>query len=225
MTFVVAIEGIDGSGKGTTTRGVRARLEASGLSVATLSFPNYGRTAAARAITEVLNGTVAVADAYYLAGLFALDRAETFIAEPLPAVDVVIFDRYTLSNAAFQMVRLPEDQRDGFLAWLFDFEYRRLKVPEPDLNILMRIAPETATALVARKAARDYTDQTRDAFEADAGYQRRVADAYSDIAARQLNGPWSVVEVADVDAGAEALKAPDVVAAEVEALIRKAMNP
>ncbi|RYG10332.1 MAG: hypothetical protein EON96_16910, partial [Caulobacteraceae bacterium] len=199
MTFIVAIEGIDGSGKGTTTRGVKARLEAAGLSVATLSFPNYGKTAAARAITEVLNGEIKVDDAYYLAGLFALDRAETFIAAPLPPVDVLIFDRYTLSNAAFQMVRLPVEAQDAFLTWLFDFEYARLGVPEPDLNILMRIAPQAATDLVARKDARSYTEAKKDAFEADSGYQARVAEAYSTIAARQLNGPWAIVEVGQAD--------------------------
>ena len=217
--IMVAIEGIDGSGKGTATRAVCALLEQAGLSVATQSFPNYGKTAAAYAVQAVLNGEVKVDSAYYLASLFSLDRAETFMTAKLPDVDVVVFDRYVLSNAAFQMVRLPEDERDAFLNWLFDYEYERLGVPRPDLNILMRIDPEIATQLVAKKAARSYTTATRDAFEADSTYQQRVSDAYSSIAARQVNGPWAIVEVADSDG----MKTPDAIAAECLALIQQAV--
>lgn len=217
--IMVAIEGIDGSGKGTATRAVCALLEQAGLSVATQSFPNYGKTAAAHAVQAVLNGEVKVESAYYLASLFSLDRAETFITAKLPDVDVVVFDRYVLSNAAFQMVRLPEDERDAFLNWLFDYEYERLGVPRPDLNILMRIDPEIATQLVAKKAARSYTTATRDAFEADSTYQQRVSDAYSSIAARQVNGPWAIVEVADSDG----MKTPDAIAAECLTLIQQAI--
>jgi dTMP kinase len=218
--IMVAIEGIDGSGKGTATRAVCALLEDAGLTVATQSFPNYGKTAAAHAVQAVLNGEVKVDSAYYLASLFALDRAETFLTSTMPQVDVVVFDRYVLSNAAFQMVRLPEDERDAFLTWLFDYEYGRLGIPRPDLNILMRIDPEIAARLVARKAARSYTTATHDAFEADDTYQQRVSDAYSSIATRQINGPWAVVEVADADG----MKTPEAIAAECHALIRAAMD-
>ena len=217
--IMVAIEGIDGSGKGTATRAVCALLEGAGLSVATQSFPNYGKTAAAHAVQAVLNGEVKVDSAYYLASLFSLDRAETFMTAKLPDVDVVVFDRYVLSNAAFQMVRLPEGERDAFLKWLFDYEYERLGVPRPDLNILMRIDPEIATQLVARKAARSYTTATRDAFEADSTYQQRVSDAYSSIASRQINGPWAIVEVANADG----MKTPDAIAAECLTLIQQAI--
>ena len=217
--IMVAIEGIDGSGKGTATRAVCALLEQAGLTVATQSFPNYGKTAAAHAVQAVLNGEVKVESAYYLASLFSLDRAETFMTAKLPDVDVVVFDRYVLSNAAFQMVRLPEDERDAFLNWLFDYEYERLGVPRPDLNILMRIDPEIATQLVAKKAARSYTTAIRDAFEADSTYQQRVSDAYSSIAARQVNGPWAIVEVADADG----MKTPDAIAAECLTLIQQAI--
>lgn len=207
----VAIEGIDGAGKGTTTRNVKALLEQRGLNVATLSFPNYGATQAARSIEAMLNGQFMPTSAYHIATLFSLDRAETLAGKAPWDCDVVVCDRYTASNAAFQGARLPAAELDSFLSWLFDYEFSRLGLPRPDLQVLLKIDPKTASALVLKKGQRDYTDKDQDLFETDARYQESVAAAYDRISAHPLAGRWEVVAV---DSGGD-LRTPEVIAADV----------
>ena len=42
MSRIITLEGIDGTGKGTQTRRLKAALEQRGLKVGELSFPAYG---------------------------------------------------------------------------------------------------------------------------------------------------------------------------------------
>ncbi|MDC0176507.1 thymidylate kinase, partial [Planctomycetaceae bacterium] len=56
MSFLVAIEGIDGSGKGTQARQLVDRLTNNGVSTALLSFPRYSETLFGAAIGQFLNG-------------------------------------------------------------------------------------------------------------------------------------------------------------------------
>ncbi|MFR6393973.1 MAG: hypothetical protein ACLUNQ_01645 [Oscillospiraceae bacterium] len=62
---------------------------------------------------------------------------------------LVIADRYTTSNAVHQTGKLPPEQRDGFLDWLFDFEYRLLGLPEPT-RVLYLDMPTEATEQMMR---------------------------------------------------------------------------
>ena len=211
----IAIEGIDGAGKGTTTRNVRTILEAQGLTVSTLSFPNYGKTRAAQSIEEMLNGSFTPSSPYHIATLFSLDRAETLAVSPIEGFDVFICDRYTASNAAFQMARLPPPARDDFLSWLFDYEYNRLNLPRPDLQILLKIDPETASLLVLQKGQRSYTDSEKDLFEGDASYQDEVSRAYEQVPRHPLAGAWKVVTVG---AGRD-LRSPHDIAKDVADLV------
>ena len=45
---------------------------------------------------------------------------------------IVIADRYTTSNAVHQCSKLPPEQWESFLGWLFDFEFHLLGLPAPD---------------------------------------------------------------------------------------------
>ena len=54
--MLIAIEGIDGSGKGTQAARLCERLEESGMAVELLSFPRYSATRFGKAIGEFLNG-------------------------------------------------------------------------------------------------------------------------------------------------------------------------
>ncbi len=43
-----------------------------------------------------------------------------------------IADRYTTSNAVHQCSKLPPEQWESFLGWLFDYEFHLLGLPAPD---------------------------------------------------------------------------------------------
>ncbi len=108
--MLIAIEGVDGSGKRTLTDGLKASIEADGRSVATLAFPRYGQSITADLAAEALHGQHGdLADSVYaMATLFALDRAGA--APDLERLrhqhDVLILDRYVASNAAYSAARL-----------------------------------------------------------------------------------------------------------------------
>ena len=170
---LVAFEGVDQSGKETQARRQRARLEAAGLRVVQFDFPCY-KTAIAGEIASALAGERSYApDVLQL--LFIANRFEykPRIAQALAEGCVVLCDRYQASSIAYGEA-LGLDP-----AWLT--ESQRL-LPQPDLTVLLDIAPSTAAR---RKAA------NRDRFERDLGLLERVRASYL----RQATlGAWAVVE-------------------------------
>ena len=64
---------------------------------------------------------------------------------------ILIADRYTTSNAVHQCCKLPREQWDQFLDWLFDFEYGLLGLPAPDLVVYLRLGIETSQHLMSER--------------------------------------------------------------------------
>ena len=192
---MIAIEGVDGSGKRTLTEGLRRALAAQGRSVATLAFPRYGDSVTADLAREALHGAHGdlAGSVYAMAVLFALDRAAARdrIAALRAGHDVLILDRYVASNAAYCAARLHQDAHGDMVDWVGGLEYGRLGLPEPDLQILLDVGVEVAAARARRRAGEE-ADRARDAYERDDGLQSRTAAVYSGLAAAQWHGRWSV---------------------------------
>ena len=192
---MIAIEGVDGSGKRTLTEGLRQALAAQGRSVATLAFPRYGDSVTADLAREALHGAHGdlAGSVYAMAVLFALDRAAARdrIAALRAGHDVLILDRYVASNAAYCAARLHQDAGGDMVDWVGGLEYGRLGLPEPDLQILLDVGVEVAAARARRRAGQE-ADRARDAYERDDGLQSRTAAVYSGLAAAQWHGRWSV---------------------------------
>ena len=144
--MLIAIEGVDGAGKRTLSKGLHEAFEVSGRSVATLAFPRYGRSVTADIAAEALHGEHGdlASSVYAMATLFALDRAGA-VAE-IEALghdhDVVILDRYVASNAAYSAARLHEDAAGAAVAWVHRLEYQRLGLPRPDWQVLLAVPVE-----------------------------------------------------------------------------------
>lgn len=68
---------------------------------------------------------------------------------------LVIADRYTTSNAVHQTSKLPPQERQAFLDWLFDFEYRKLGLPEPDRVLYLDVPTELSEQMMRRPGAAD----------------------------------------------------------------------
>ena len=215
--MILAIEGIDGAGKGTLAHAVTARVEAAGRRIAQLSFPRYEETRFARLIAQYLNGAYGSLDDVsprFAALLYAGDRMET--RERLLALeaacDVLVLDRYVASNLAYNAAKLPAGERNGFIDWLSEVEFEIFDLPRPSLTCLVGTPPEVADRLVAEKDQRSYTDKTRDLHEADRDYMARVAAAYEQMAAAGQGGPWFRCATLD-ETGT--LRPPDELAEEV----------
>ena len=201
MAVLIVIEGLDGAGKRTLTRGLRAAFEAAGQTVGTLAFPRYGESITADLASEALHGRHGdlSESVYAMAVLFALDRAAA--REHLGALrdghDVVILDRYVASNAAYSAARLNQGADGEVVSWVGELEYGRFDLPEPDHQILLDVPVALAAQRAQRRAGLE-ADRARDAYERDTGLQRRTQAVYAGLAGAGWHGRWSVAG-ADVE--------------------------
>ena len=179
---LIALEGIDGSGKRTQLDLLSNALEARGLPTRRISFPQY-ETLYGKLIGRYLNGefgSLEQVDPHLSALLYAGNRLE---AKPrlevdLSAGEIVLADRYIGSNLAHQTARVPAEQRDEFLDWVKRLEYGLYALPVEDLVIYLRVPAEKAQELIGLKSARSYTNLTHDIQEADIKHLQETASIY-----------------------------------------------
>ena len=201
MGLLLAIEGIDGAGKGTQAARLAETASAHGRRVASFSFPLYDDNPFSRAVADYLNGEFGGADEVHpelAALLYAGDRfhARPRLLAALAESDLVVCDRYVASNAAHQGAKLTGAARRRLLDWLEEVEYGEFNLPRPDLVVLLDAPVALARELVGRKAARGYTTLEADIHEADAGHSGATREVYLELAKRD---DWRVVSTADQD--------------------------
>ena len=183
---LIALEGIDGSGKRTQLDLLASALDARGLGAFRISFPRY-ESFFGKLVGRYLNGefgTLDAVDPHLSALLYAGDRLEAKgeIEAALSAGKVVLADRYVASNLAHQSARVQPEKREEFLAWLKRLEYGLYALPAEDLVIYLRVPVAEAHRLVALKAARAYTSLKRDIQEADIKHLEETATIYDRLA-------------------------------------------
>jgi dTMP kinase len=170
--MLIAFEGLDQSGKETQARRLADTLRTNGRHVETLSFPDYA-TPIGKEIGAALRGErdfgPDVMQLLYIANRY---EKKPQMLEWLSAGADVVCDRYVASSVAY-------GESQGLdAAWLVETQEH---LPQPDLTIVLDIAPETA---VARKQA------DRDRYERDLALLARVRESYQ-RQARQPN--WALI--------------------------------
>jgi dTMP kinase len=182
----LAIEGSDGSGKGTQFKKLSERLIAEGYDVATFDFPQYEQPSS-YFVREYLNGKYGSANDVgpYTSSLFyALDRFEAAprIREALAQGKVVLSNRFVGSNMAHQGTKFQHaEERRGFFIWLDNLEFEMLRIPRPTTSFVLRVPAEIAQQLVGQKDKRIYTDKTHDVHEADINHLKKAETVYDDL--------------------------------------------
>ncbi len=197
MTLLIAIEGIDGSGKGTQAGRLHQRCQEQGITSNLVGFPRYDQTLFGKSIGDFLNGRFGQLDEVnpFLASLlYAGDRFESrdHILQMVESSEVVIFDRYIPSNIAHQGAKLSGDERDEFIQWIEQIEYAIHGMPRLDLAILLDLPADYAQKQVAEKQARSYTDKIADMHEADQSYLANVRQVYLQLA--EVNPHWQKID-------------------------------
>lgn len=195
---LIALEGIDGSGKRTQLEMLAHALTARGIPHVTVSFPHY-EGFFGRMVANYLNGEfggLARVDVRFSALLFAGDRLEnrSRIEEELKRGRFILADRYVGSNLAHQGARVSPRQLGSFLAWLKQLEYDVYGLPREDLVILLRLPAPRAQRLISKKPVRRYTHRRRDLQEASLSHLKAAAHIY-DRLAREPN--WVTVDCED----------------------------
>lgn len=182
---LIVIEGTDGSGKGTQVKLLVERLVREGYKTTTASFPQYGKKSSGP-IEEYLNGKYGRPDEIspYAASLFyAIDRFDFSkeIRSRLNEGYLFILDRYVDSNAGHQGGKIKDPrEREKFIEWLYEIEYRILGIPKPDMVIILHVPAEIGQKLVAQKQQRLYLEgnKKRDGHEADLDHLKNAEASY-----------------------------------------------
>ncbi|MCD7818793.1 MAG: deoxynucleoside kinase [Lachnospiraceae bacterium] len=192
---LIVIEGLDGSGKATQTELLYKTLCDRGISVRKISFPDYNSESSSL-VKMYLNGDLGNhpddVNAYAASSFYAVDRyasCKKGWGKFLNNGGTVIADRYTTSNAVHQCSKLPKDNWDEYLRWLFDYEYKLLGIPEPTLTFYLHVNPDVSQQLMSKRYKGD--EQKKDIHEKDLDYLKRSQDAAS-YCADKLG--WIVVE-------------------------------
>ena len=174
---LIVIEGLDGSGKGTQAAELAKNLAAGGAPVRKVSFPDYASDSSAL-VKMYLSGQFGKdpqdVNAYAASTFYAVDRFASFKRDWggfYEGGGVVVADRYTTSNAVHQCSKLPQEQWDAFLAWLFDFEYHLLGIPSPDLVVYLSVDPAVSQRLMTGRYQGD--ESRKDIHEGNLAYLRR----------------------------------------------------
>lgn len=185
---LIVIDGGDGTGKTTQFKLLLKRLQDEDLDVITMDFPQYGKKSCG-AVEEYLNGKYGTADdvgPYRGSIFFAVDRydASFDMRKALDDGKIVLCNRYVTANMAHQGGKIADEQeRLKYFEWLKDLEYRLFGIPQPDINIFLRVPPEIALELVDKKGQREYIgDKKRDMHEEDLEHQRNAEKVYMQLA-------------------------------------------
>ena len=174
MGKLIVIEGTDGSGKSTQFRLLTERLSQDRIAFEQLVFPQYSEPSSAL-IRMYLGGEFGKSpsdvNAYAASAFYSVDRYASYRkvwGKWYEEGGLVVSDRYTTSNAVHQASKEPEDKREDFLNWLYDFEYDKLGLPRPDLVIYLDV-PTNFTEKMLRHRESE-TNTHADIHEQDTQY-------------------------------------------------------
>lgn len=198
---LIAIEGIDGSGKGTQTELLVNALQASSFPVEVFRFPQYETSFFGKEVGKYLHGDygqLADVPPKFSALLYALDRfeARSMIVSALEQGKIVLCDRYTPSNMAHQSARTSADEQLNMAEWIRYVEQEVLCLPKPDLVLFLESTVQSSQTLVGLKEKRTYTDKSYDLQEASKDHLQLALDQFKKLAAREN---WKKVQCIDPD--------------------------
>ncbi|MEA4831800.1 Thymidylate kinase [bioreactor metagenome] len=167
MGIMIAIDGLDGSGKKTQWELLYEKLISEGLAVRKLTFPQYGSPACA-CVEQYLSGAYGtdpnIVNPYAASSFYAVDRYASYMLDWKKDYDngtIILSNRYTTANAIHQLAKLPNEKRDSFLEWLYGYEFGLLGLPKPDMTLFFDVPVENSLALIEARGDKKDIHETR----------------------------------------------------------------
>lgn len=195
---LIVIEGLDGSGKATQSKLLYEKLLAEGKPVKKVSFPAYESNSSAL-VKMYLAGDFGKnpgdVNAYAASAFFAVDRFASFKQDWGKFYEeggIVIADRYTTSNAIHQCSKLPREEWDSFVQWLFEFEFKLMGIPAPDKVIYLQVDPTVSQKLMSIRYQGD--ESKKDIHESNLEYLKKSREA-ARYCADKLG--WEIIQCDD----------------------------
>ncbi len=185
------IEGVDGAGKSTQIKLLKAYFSKKGYSSEYLHFPRTDTPFFGELIARFLRGefgSLNEVDPYIVAMIYAGDRkdASNLISKWLNEKKIVLLDRYTYSNIAYQCAKLSgSSEQDKLMRWIMSLEFEHFAIPRPDLNIFLDVPfAFTEKKLLNSRSGNDrlYLNGTKDIHEESLSFQKKVRDLYLKVA-------------------------------------------
>lgn len=156
---LIVIDGGDGAGKATQVALLVKRLQADGLLVETLDFPQYTQNTFGKLLRECLDGKrgdFMAVDARIASTLYAADRFESKprLEQWLKEGKVVVLDRYVSANMMHQGAKIEDENAlESFLSWLDHMEHSIFGLPRPDLILYLAVPFRIRAKLKAEAVA------------------------------------------------------------------------
>ena len=221
MGKLIVFEGTDGSGKSTQFALLTKRLQAMGTEFKTIEFPQYSQPSSAL-IRMYLGGEFGArpsdVNAYAASTFYAVDRYASYRKvwrKYYEKGGLMLSDRYTTSNAVHQASKEPEERREDFFRWLYEFEYQHMELPKPDIVIYLDV-PTDLTGQMMRKREQD-TNTHADIHEQNMDYLRLCRS--TGLQAAKYYG-WSIINCAENGK----MRSIDDIHNEIFALVQKCLE-
>jgi dTMP kinase len=198
------VEGVDGSGKSTQIRLLNEYFSGKGCSVRFLHFPRTDAPYFGELIARFLRGefgSLNEVNPWLVAMLYAGDRKDAAgtISRWLKKGTIVLLDRYTYSNIAYQCAKLNEaSEQEALMKWILDLEFSHFKIPRPDLNFFLDVPFSfTEKKLSSSRTGEDrnYLNGTSDIHEGSLLFQRKVREMYLKVS--MTDGHLRVIDCRD----------------------------
>ena len=195
MGKLIVLEGLDGSGKSTQLSLLENTLSNMGYIFKTVSFPEY-TLPSCEPVKMYLAGEFGKnpsdVNAYAASLFYAVDRFASFKKSWCDFYNnggLILAGRYTTSNAVHQASKLPENEWEEFLNWLYDFEDNKIGIPKLDKVIFLDIPIDESQKLLSSRYEGD--ESKKDIHEKDVNYLNHCHKA-ADFAVKQFG--WDKIE-------------------------------
>lgn len=192
--MLIVIDGLDGCGKSTQLELLKEKFTDAHF----ITFPYYN-TNSGKIVSDYLSGKFPENDpavsAYSASAIYAVDRYTSFKThwEALyKSGSPLISARYVTSNAIYQMTKLDKSEWDGYLEWLYDFEYEKLGMPRPDKTIFLDMPIEISQKLLSKRYCGN--EEKKDIHEQNTLFLKACREAALYVAKRD---GWEIVPCSD----------------------------
>lgn len=198
MGKIFVIDGTDGSGKQTQFERLKERLNKDGVDYRVVSFPNYDSPSSSL-VKMYLSGEFGEnakdISPYVASTFYAADRYATYIKEYKDYYEnggIILADRYTTANMVHQAGKIQDEkEREKFLRWLWELEFRIYELPVPSEVFFLKMPPNKALELIKDRQNKFTHQDKKDIHEKDENHIIDSFNAACDVA-QKYN--WYTVE-------------------------------